>query len=327
MTRFFIWLLFILILSSCSNDLDLLDQYKETMVVYGLLDQADTAQYIKIYKAYLGPGNALQMAQNYDSINYANQLDVEIERWYNGNKMESFVLNQNTGIPKDSGTFVYPDQVCYRTNAVLDDASEYHLVITNTSTGKVARATTGLVKNLSISLPTSGGAFSVSNPKGKQKVDWLSSAHGKLYQVTIRFHYDEAEPGGFLVSKYVDWVFAAQRSLTSQGGESMNITFLNEDFYKFLRGSIAVNTTVLRYAKHKKIEFRFAVAAEDFATYMDVYKPSNGIVQEKPDYTNIDNGLGLFSSRFNTVIYKDSLTKLSMDSLISGEYTSELGFQ
>jgi hypothetical protein len=34
---------------------------------------------------------------------------------------------------------------------------------------------------------------------------------------------------------------------------------------------------------------------------MEVNEPTNSIVQEKPDYTNITNGLGIFSSRYRKI--------------------------
>src|SRR5204862_7713213 len=68
---------------SCSTDFSVEAPYKETMVIYGLLNP-DTmngkVQYIRISKAYLGEGNALIMAQERDSVNYADILDVNLER-------------------------------------------------------------------------------------------------------------------------------------------------------------------------------------------------------------------------------------------------------
>ncbi len=49
--------------SACSTKLDVTGNYKETMVVYGLLDQSQPKQYIKVNKAFLGEGNAFSYAQ------------------------------------------------------------------------------------------------------------------------------------------------------------------------------------------------------------------------------------------------------------------------
>jgi hypothetical protein len=48
--------------TSCSTDLDVAAPYKENTVVYALLDKGTTIQFVKINKAFLGPGNALVYA-------------------------------------------------------------------------------------------------------------------------------------------------------------------------------------------------------------------------------------------------------------------------
>jgi len=66
----FIFLLPVLFINSCKTDFDIIAPYKETTVVYGLLDPDTSVQYIKINKAFLGEGDALVMAQQMDSTNY-----------------------------------------------------------------------------------------------------------------------------------------------------------------------------------------------------------------------------------------------------------------
>src|SRR5688572_28707683 len=70
----------VFLFSMCSTEIDLLDDWEETTVVYGLIDQSQPVQYIRIQKAFLGPENAYAMAQQYDSINYVNELQVRMER-------------------------------------------------------------------------------------------------------------------------------------------------------------------------------------------------------------------------------------------------------
>ncbi|TAF89039.1 MAG: hypothetical protein EAZ48_01940, partial [Flavobacteriia bacterium] len=54
-------------LSSCEEDIILDGDFVETAVVYGLLDQADSIHMIKITRAFIGPGSALDIAQIPDS--------------------------------------------------------------------------------------------------------------------------------------------------------------------------------------------------------------------------------------------------------------------
>ena len=49
----------LLILSSCSEDVDLTAPYKDITVAYGLLDADQDTHWVRIQKAFLGDDNAL----------------------------------------------------------------------------------------------------------------------------------------------------------------------------------------------------------------------------------------------------------------------------
>ena len=50
LTRFICFLLLAGFLNSCSEDFQLTEPYKDIPVIYGLLNRADTAHYIRIHK-------------------------------------------------------------------------------------------------------------------------------------------------------------------------------------------------------------------------------------------------------------------------------------
>jgi hypothetical protein len=64
--------------TSCNEEVNLIGGFEETAVIYGLLDQSDSLHYIKINRAFIGPGNSLDIAQIPDS-NYFDQVDAKIE--------------------------------------------------------------------------------------------------------------------------------------------------------------------------------------------------------------------------------------------------------
>jgi len=43
----------------------------------------------------------------------------------------------------------------------------------------------------------------------------------------------------------------------------------------------------------------FSVGSSTLNTYINLNEPPTGIVQERPVYTNIEGGIGLFSCRYN----------------------------
>jgi hypothetical protein len=66
------------------------------------------------------------------------------------------------------------------------------------------------------------------------------------------------------------------------------------------------------------LKFRYVVGGDQFNTYLEVAAPSTSILETKPEYTNIINGVGLFSSR--TFDFTDSkLSKFTWDYFVNGE--------
>ena len=52
---------------SCDNDFNPNAEWKETMVVYGLLDQDQDTTWVRVQKCYLGEGDMIAMSSIMDS--------------------------------------------------------------------------------------------------------------------------------------------------------------------------------------------------------------------------------------------------------------------
>ncbi len=321
-------ILFFIVLSyfSCKSDFELNAEYKDITVVYGLLNQNETEHYIKINRAYIGD-NAVNMAQDPNNISYGDSLEVTLEEWYNGNYIRKFDF-EDTLIKRDSssGSFYNPNdpyQIIYKANANLDEKNEYKLIINNKYTGKLVTSQTGLVKDFSIRKPKGGQKFIGFIGTQPTQILWNSGETGRLYQVVVRFYYREKDLNNNETKKYVDWVFGTKKSNDIEGGEEMSIEYIGEEFYKNIKAHIFPNPNVVRIPD--TVQFIFSVAADDFNTYMDVNSPSNSIVFERPEYTNINNGIGIFSSRY-VKIRNLLLSNSSEDTLVNGQHTSGYGF-
>lgn len=329
--RIFTVLSFIFIISSCNNDLDVITDWKEISIVYGLLNQSDPVQYIKVNKAFLGEGDAFQMAKQSDSINYGSELSVQLEEWKNGSLNKTINLSQDLSIIKDTGIFSDQPNIIYKTNESLSDANEYTLKIINNKTGNIVSATTKLIKDFSVEKPKTFSSANFAHPTLPFRVEWSSAEYGKAYQLKIRFHFvEEDKMTGIRTNKYLDWnSFRVMESNTDVGGEKMEINFMGNDFYTFIRskalnGELSADGSVYRYPG--RLDFIFTVGAEEFNTYMEVSKPSTGLLTEKPQYSNLENGVGIFSSRFTKIIPQIPMNTPSIDTLACGQYTSNLGF-
>ena len=74
------------------------------------------------------------------------------------------------------------------------------------------------------------------------------------------------------------------------------------------------------------MDYILSVAADDMNTYMEVTEPSTSVVQYRPPFTNITNGIGLFSSRYVNQIDSLRLGEYMVDSIRANPKTANLGF-
>ena len=319
----------LLLFSACKTDFEINAKWKDIPVVFGLLNQKDTTHYIIISKAFLGDNNALLTAQNPDSCYYnVNNLNVRIEEWKNNSQTNNWILDTTTIYNKEQGTFSYPKQVIYKFEEPnLDINAEYRLFITNKITGKIISSKTNLIHNFSIIKPVSSASlnFTSINPI---PIRWNTASNGKLYQVVMRFSYKETNTiTNQSTIKSIDWSLGSYKSQSIDGNESLETNYNGTSFYSFLHDNIDVSPNLIRsIAGMYPVELIFSVATDDFNKYMEVNSPSTGVLQYKPEFTNINNGIGLFSSRFQ-VINKHYMNSISIDSLFNGSFTKDLNFQ
>ena len=318
--------IFFLLFSSCTTDFDVAAPYKETMVIYGLLNPTEKTQYIRISKAFLGEGNSLIMSQERDSINYADILDVKLKRIKNGAVIQTSSLQRDTSIPKNDGVFHSPYQVLYSTTDSIRADSKYRIEVYNTRTGLTCSAETRIVGDFSIDHPRVALSFNFTSAN-IFIADFAAAPNGWAYNMTIRFHYKDVN----LVShdttaRYVDWNFGDQAVGTGQS--MIEYSMIRPDLYRIIGGSVSeVDTTVIeRVFGSPPIEFIFAAGSEDLYTYQQLILPSTGIVQERPVFTNIENGIGLITSRHvKSLFYNfDGNSRSAFD---TSRYTRNLHFR
>lgn len=319
--------------SACSTDLSVIGDYKETMVIYGLLDQSQSKQYIKINKAFLGEGSALAYAQVKDSTQYVNLLNVALKRIKNGVELSSYSLTPDNTIPKNPGTFYAPDQqnALYSVSTpsgTLNSDSEYELIVTNSETGMTAGAKTSLIDDATFTSPAPTTPFFnfvlSQNNEYQYPIRWLTGKNARLYQLIIRLNYIDSTTTGNITQK-LDWVFPPQKTQGLAGGESMKNDVLGQGLMQFIGNQIDDYPGLLSRTA-LQVDLLLIAGGDDLNTFIEVNKPSTSIVQEKPEFTNITNGLGIFSSRYSKAPFSKQLGTASKDSLACGQYTQHLKF-
>ena len=288
---------FTIIFTSCDTDFDVNAEWEEVTVVYGLLDAGDEmkTQQIKISKAFLGKMDALQMAQFADSINFdQGELAVKVIRVKNNGIRDTIALDEvptlrNDGVFNDS-IIVYT----FENNNFLNSNSEYELLIKNNITGNEVSSATNIISGFNFDM---GAGFPFGfietwipgNPSATKfsstVVTWGNSTdNGVQYQIELIFNYNENDIAKNLI-------------YTSTVLEETNIfEFEGEKIFNFLKNELVKDPLIER--KFLSIDLIMTVGSEDLKTYRIINEEITGIVQERPQFTNINNGIGLFSSRF-----------------------------
>ncbi len=283
----------------CETDFDVIAPYKEVMVIDGLLNVLDSVHTVRISKAFLGVGNALVMAQQNDSLTYGDILDVKMQRLVNGSVTETFSLSRTEYNDKDTGVFASRYVLYSTTHPIFDDGSEYKIIVANNQTGVVAGSTTKIVKDMVVSSPNplldsvdlTGPALSIAR--------YSECKNAVFYELIIRFHYRDIDPLGISTQKYVDWYFSTPSVINTAG---VRYNFYKYDLFQNLGLHIPDNPGYTRRIDSltgniRPFEFILLAGSEDLQTYIQLNKPSTGNVQERPSFTTVENGLGLFTSR------------------------------
>lgn len=311
----------VIVLSSCSTEFNPNDEWEETMVVYGLLDQDCDTTWIRVQKCFLGEGNSFAYAHIMDSSVYApDDLAIRITEWYAEERNGVLVKTVLTGqvfdfaykmlTDKPEGDFFAPNQPVYycRTKGKLYPKRIYELEVKNTKTGKSVKSETSLIGDgIQVKHPLNVFQFK-DNRNSSCIVRWTVDYDGKarVFQPVVRFFYlerDKANETEIPVLKYVDIEGDVYRNIGNNN--QMQGDFSKSEFGAMLKEKIGVDDSKQRLMADSVQIFIYA-ADENMSNYMSVSIPPTSIVQERPVFSNIDGGLGIFASRRTKIKEKKS---------------------
>lgn len=316
---------------SCSNDFDLIEEWQDIPVVYGLLSRADTAHYIRVEKAFVDPSqSALEIAQIPDSLYYEN-VSVQIEHLASQTVYNLERVNgADEGYPREEGVFATSPNYLYKFK--LDDpdelvgGEEYRLTLNRGDNKPEVVATTRVIADLDIAVPSTTIKFEADR---KTKFRWNSGEHALFFDLSLRLNYlenTEADPTEF-VEKSLLWPLRkniARDELQNIGEYEISD---GNDFYRFIANSLADAPPRIR--DFKNIDVIVTGGDKNLFDYINIGQANTGITsaQVVPSYTNLSEGYGIFGSTNRNVRTDITLTTATEDSLRAGQFTEFLNFQ
>ncbi|MCB9195427.1 MAG: DUF4249 family protein [Flavobacteriales bacterium] len=330
---------------SCSTDVDINAPYETTAVVYGFVEPVQDTQFVKINRTYLGDGNNAEYAAINDSTMFSS-VNGTVDKIMKGTVQESYDLQEMWVTDLEDGIFYTDSQkVFYWIPAGgIDDEATYEINLDINEGEKIVSAVTEVVGFVNFKqtfrnkvVNTNGVALANTSTVGENVyndlgIEWGAATNGKRYQVKLVFNYEEHTTADTTMR-------SISTTLGSIVGQTSDVDFFQnyngENFYVFVANRLQNDpneASIVKRVAHG-LEFHIVVADENLHTYMEVNEPASGIVSERPIFTNISNGYGLFASRNTTILDERNIAGdpifLSLNSereLVFGQYTQDLKF-
>ena len=282
---------------------------------------------------------------------------TETGRW----ELDTIVItNKDTGDPSDGVIdFFGPEQRLYWTDANINPSRTYEVTLKDVPVGAdsdtiepLADATTSIVNTESFEwgtpnenspiLPGTTRKLDLFNTSGVYKdytIRFDRAEQTRQYEIWMRFYYREVEQG-VETEKSIEWKVETKN--TENLGSSPQIIVKSSTVYSIIGSRLEVDPNITRYIGLQEnsandffggdnhtydFDFFIRLAGEELFEYIDINNPSNsGALQDKPVYTNINNGLGVFSSRSEVEFRGLFLSETAASHLVGGEFTQGLNF-
>ncbi len=308
----------VLFLFSCENSFDLTIKSKSTSFVYCIINTTDTVHYIRINKSFISDDNAYAYLDIADSMNFKNlTIKVELFDSLRGNVV--LYPEKTTDIPKDTGTFYSEPNLLYFFIFDLNPFTDCELTIINTDYSDTIYSYTKLSKPGKFYLP---GIWTSSDQVcfygNGYRMFWKTGT-GYYNGISMTFHYSD-----FIDGTKVPRLFNYLLQYSYLPLSEKEFFFTLDDFLYTVKSRVLVNPST-SHRVFDSIDFHLTSADYFLQEYSKLFSYSP-LESSLVNFTNIQNGCGIFSSKARTNLTGFRLDVQAMDSLVSSQLTKSLKF-
>jgi hypothetical protein len=296
---------FIFVFNSCSTDVDIYTELKDTTIVYGVMDVANDTNFIKIIRAFSASNedsfDAHEIALIADSSNYPGKFDAHFLEYKKGTggsytpTGRKIFLDTITLHNKQEGFFYAPNQKVYYTTEHFNVNSafvkyKYKLLIPKSNDTISSDISLIGGENFQNNTPI---VFFKAQDGGMRKLYFTPDDNEALYKVTMQFNYKELRPGQDTVYKNVNWSMGPS-STYELGIEDRKLYFNYHEATLFNMLSEAIGDDILSV---ERFYDSFVISIYAYGKELDDYIQLNSATSSIEYYnTNIHGGLGILSS-------------------------------
>ena len=304
-----------LVISSCSNKVDLFYDNGSTTVVYAMIDTNADTNFFKITKSFVGSVNDL--AQNYSANNYKyDEIDVKFIGIFDNNTQEDTIQLDTVSkwVPYDASATFYSGcyQTYYYTTAKLHEGKTYTLRIRRNDDGEIVSAKTKTINTAHFQKPAGYLPIAFTDyTTTKAYVEWKvtdpdnnNKSTASYFEVTGYFRYKEVMPDApaDTIRRSITWSMGSGQAdnlyNTNTNSPYYVISYTPSSLYSILSNNehLKNNSPAGVWRYFEKFEFRVTGIGEDLYNYYLVTN-STSAIQDIPNYTNVKNGIGIMSAR------------------------------
>lgn len=337
-----VFFVFIGVFNSCTTDVDMYADYKDTPIIYAMLNSKADTNFVKITRAFCGtndnPINANEVALIYDSSNYEGKLDarlIEFQSTYDNHyepTNRELILDTLTVHNKEEGVFYSPDQIVYYTAEPLRNGNSrhrirYELVIVKPDSDTVTALTT-MVGSEDFAITSGSANFQITPTDAMGKIIFRADGVASVYEITMQFNYREQHNGQEMKYRSVSRSFGTKPLSSYARVEFTDNAYYEEYSLNWLFYALANaigNDTVVNPNHPNVVRYAddFVVTISAAGDELYYYYLANEAQESFAGglftaYSNIDGGYGLFSSR-TTVQKSPSLSSTAQRDLYGKE--------
>jgi hypothetical protein len=306
----------LVVFSSCSNSLDIIDPVDPIPVVYFQLNPDESFFYLTLTRTFSGDGSAFDLARDPNQVFYES-ADIRLEGWSDQYKVSEcqFELTDRSKIPG-----IFPEIPGYCFESVndfhsFDEIASFRLVI-----HLLGMASPAFSRIPVFAAPTVPSRFDheIALYPDNYTLQFSIDRKVKYCDLLCEFHYQEYE--GTWVDHSVS--FSLRKDIMIIGTRAATFLYPELFFNKIAANVKPVNDTIVR--KFTSLDLIFYAGDIYFRDYVDTYGNAGDL--DLPPKGNITNGLGLFTMRRSATKPDMTFDRRTHDSLCLGQYTKQLGF-
>ncbi|MBN1339130.1 MAG: DUF4249 family protein [Bacteroidales bacterium] len=314
--------LFLVIIASCSNDLDIQGEGNAIPVVYCLLNPLEEEQFVRVGKTFLLSEERIETTIPADSTLWVEDASVYIEKWKDRNLVETIVFEVSEFSERDSGLFPSEGLKIYNAYFKPISGEEYHLFVYFDELDKIVSAET-IVLDIPeiidpVNVPGRKVSFDTISPLN---IRWKAGDQEGLYQGFFKMNYTESLSDDH---SFQNCMFGTRLYIINEPAEIYEEKISGLNFLKSVANQVKPIDGISREVV--SFEFLFYASGPELAIIVNSETGISNPFVIIRNSSNIAGGIGVFSSLCYQRVPNLEPSETTKYFLATSTYTKNLGF-